>query len=347
MTLNAMSRPRAGVIADHFEPFPAKAERHPEPQVDWLTHLLRMITISGRLEVRCTYGAPWRVARVQSAAHEIPYHIVLEGRAIVEDPKTGTTRELVSGDILLLPHGSAHVLHDGSGQSPAPIHLRENATGLRFSENDGTGQRLDMLCGRFFIAPPHDRLIRDYLPTNLVVRAMDGDGESRTGSVSHQLASFVALMRDESTSDRAGGHAILNALSSALFTLILRKASESEQAPAGLLALAAHPRLAPAITAIFSEPARPWSLPELAGLCSMSRATFMRRFQDALGRSAIDLLTDIRMSVAANELKKSTMSAEAVAESVGYQSVSSFRRLFADRMGMTTGQWRRLARQGE
>ncbi|MEX3930179.1 AraC family transcriptional regulator, partial [Paraburkholderia sp. BR10936] len=37
---------------------------------------------------------------------------------------------------------------------------------------------------------------------------------------------------------------------------------------------------------------------------------------------------------------------EAVAESVGYQSVSSFRRLFTERMGMTPGEWRRLARQG-
>jgi AraC family transcriptional activator of mtrCDE len=129
--------------------------------------------------------------------------------------------------------------------------------------------------------------------------------------------------------------------------LVLREASESEQAPAGLLALAGHPRLAPAISAMFADPARSWSLPDLAALCSMSRATFMRHFQDTLGRSAIDLLTDIRMSLAANELKKPTMTTEAVAESVGYQSVSSFRRLFADRMGMTPGQWRRLARQGQ
>jgi AraC family transcriptional activator of mtrCDE len=57
------------------------------------------------------------------------------------------------------------------------------------------------------------------------------------------------------------------------------------------------------------------------------------------------LLTDIRISLAANALKNSTMSTEAVAESVGYQSVSSFRRLFADRMGMTAGEWRRLARK--
>jgi AraC family transcriptional activator of mtrCDE len=200
-----------------------------------------------------------------------------------------------------------------------------------------------MLCGRFFIGPPHDRLIRNYLPTNLVVQTSIGDGETRSASTSNHLASFVELMREESTGDKVGGHAIINALSSALFTLVLREASKSDQAPAGLLALAGHPRLAPAISAILAEPARPWNLPDLAALCSMSRATFMRHFQDTLGRSAIDFLTDIRMGLAANELKKPAMTTDAVAESVGYQSVSSFRRLFADRTGMTPGQWRRLA----
>ncbi|MGO8426015.1 hypothetical protein ACC772_38780, partial [Rhizobium ruizarguesonis] len=64
--------------------------------------------------------------------------------------------------------------------------------------------------------------------------------------------------------------------SSALFTLVLREASESEEAPEGLLALAGHPRLAPAIAAMLSDPAQPWKMPDLADLCGMSRATFMR-----------------------------------------------------------------------
>ncbi|MNF56230.1 Urease operon transcriptional activator [compost metagenome] len=316
-------------------------------QVDWLSNLLQMITITGQLEVRCVYGAPWRVAWAQSAAHEIPYHVVLKGRAIIEDPERETARALVSGDIVLLPHGAAHVLHDGSGHAPGLTYERQGSAGWTLSENDGQGEHLDMLCGRFFIGPPHDRLIRNYLPTNLVVRAMDGQGEEGIASASKHLASLVGLMRVESAGDKPGGYAILNALSSALFTLVLRAASESEQAPAGLLALAGHPRLAPAISAMFADPARPWNLPDLANLCSMSRATFMRHFQDTLGRSAVDLLTDIRMSLAANELKKPAMTTEAVAESVGYQSVSAFRRVFTDRMGMTPGQWRRLAREGE
>jgi AraC family transcriptional activator of mtrCDE len=316
-------------------------------QVDWLSQLVQMITISGQLEIRCTYGAPWRVAWAKSAAHEIPYHVVLKGRAIIEDPEAGTTRELVGGDIVLLTRGSAHVLHDGSGHTPGPTYNRQGSAGWTLSENDGQGEHLDMLCGRFFIGPPHDRLIRDYLPTNLVVRAAAGQGEEGLASASNHLASLVALMREESAGDKPGGFAILTALSSALFTLALRAASESEQAPPGLLALAGHPRLAPAISAMFTDPARPWNLPDLANLCGMSRATFMRHFQDRLGRSANELLTDIRMSRAANELKKPAMPTEAVADAVGYRSVAAFRRAFTDKMGMTPGQWRRLASEGE
>lgn len=98
---------------------------------------------------------------------------------------------------------------------------------------------------------------------------------------------------------------------------------------------------------MFTDPAHAWTLPELASLCGMSRATFARHFQDRLGRSAADLLTDIRMSLAANELKKPGTSTEAVADLVGYQSVAAFRRAFATTMGMTPGQWRRQATESQ
>lgn len=316
-------------------------------EVDWLSHLLQIITVTGQLEVRCAYGAPWRVAWGRAAANEIPYHVIVKGRAIFEDPESKTARELVSGDIVLLPHGAAHVLHDGSGRTPVRTHESVGSAGWMLSENDSQGEQLDLLCGRFFVAPPHDRLIRNYMPANLVARSTDSDGKEDNGPASDQLAGLVTLMRMESAGDRAGGRAILNALSSALFTLVLRSASEAEKAPEGLLALAGHPRLAPAIAAMFADPARSWKLPDLADMCGMSRATFMRHFQDRLGCSALDFLTDLRMSLAANELKKPAISTEAVAETVGYQSVSAFRRVFAERMGMTPGEWRRLAHKGE
>jgi AraC family transcriptional activator of mtrCDE len=74
----------------------------------------------------------------------------------------------------------------------------------------------------------------------------------------------------------------------------------------------------------------------------MSRATLARQFQEKLGRSASDLLTDIRMTLAANELKKSSLSTGAVAEAVGYQSEAAFQRAFKGHMGITPAQWRKL-----
>jgi AraC-like DNA-binding protein len=163
-------------------------------------------------------------------------------------------------------------------------------------------------------------------------------GQKETGA---QLAGLVSLMRSESADDHLGGRAMLNALSTAMFTLVLRLASETDDAPRGLLALAGHPRLAPAVAAMFNEPARAWSLPDLARQCNMSRATLARQFQEKLGRSPSDLLTDIRMTLAANELKRSSLSTGAVAEAVGYQSEAAFQRAFKSHMGITPAQWRK------
>jgi AraC family transcriptional regulator, activator of mtrCDE len=214
---------------------------------------------------------------------------------------------------------------------------------MTISENAGTGERLDMLCGRFVLTPQHERLLRDYLPPRLVVRAPDRSASTERPATGAQLEGLVTLMRTESALESLGGRAMLNALSTALFALTLRVGSESDEAPPGLLALAGHPRLAPALAAMFQEPARAWTLPELARLCHMSRATLARNFQERLGRSASDLLTDIRMTLAANELRKSSASTAAVAEMVGYQSEAAFQRAFKQRMSVTPAQWRRVA----
>jgi hypothetical protein len=120
-----------------------------------------------------------------------------------------------------------------------------------------------------------------YLPPRLVVHAGAHAGQKETTA---QLAGLVSLMRGESTDDHLGGRAMLNALSTAMFALVLRLASETEDAPRGLLALAGHPRLAPAVAALFNEPARAWSPPDLTRLCNMSRATLARQFHEKLGR---------------------------------------------------------------
>ena len=310
------------------------------PAVDWLSRLFEMVTVRGRLDLRCAYGAPWRIDQGPGEANEIPYHAVIGGSAVLDDPAGGRPVQLKAGDILLLPGNPRHVIHDGSGARPKPARNHQHLN-LVISENAGKGERLDLLCGHFAIAPPHDRLLRDYLPPRLVVHAGERDGEAAGLGTAAQLTSLVSLMRSESAADHLGGRAMLNALSTAMFALVLRLASETDGAPVGLLALAGHPRLAPALLALFNEPAKAWSLPELARLCNMSRATLARQFQEKLKRSANDLLTDIRMTLAANELKKPSMSTGAVADAVGYQSEAAFQRAFKGHMGVTPAQWRK------
>jgi AraC family transcriptional regulator, activator of mtrCDE len=314
------------------------------PALDWLSRLFEMVTVRGRLDLRCAYGAPWRIDQGPGEANEIPYHAVISGSAVLDDPAGGRPVQLKPGDILLLPGNPRHVMHDGGGARPKPARDRQHLN-LVISENAGTGERLDLLCGHFVISPPHDRLLRNYLPPRLVVRT-EHNGETEGTGTAAQLTNLVSLMRAETAVDHLGGRAMLNALSTAMFALVLRLASETDDAPTGLLALAGHPRLAPALLALFNEPARAWSLPELARLCNMSRATLARQFQERLGRSASDLLTDIRMTLAANELRKPSMSTGAVADTVGYQSEAAFQRAFKSHMGVTPAQWRKLQAAG-
>ena len=308
--------------------------------MDWLSRLLDMMPVAGHLDIRCTYGAPWRIEYDASTIGTIPYHIVLAGSALIADPDSGSREHLAAGDIVILTTGVAHILHDGSDAPAFPNYSRPGLNHT-ISENIGTGQRVDMLCGHFSVSSPHDRLIRSYLPPRLIVR---GSAHTRPGeqtAAGTQLKALIGLIRMESDTEDLGGGAMLNAYSAALFTLALRLASEAEEAPPGLLALAGHPRVAPALAAMFEKPAHPWTLPELANLCNMSRATMARHFQEKLGRSASDLLLDIRMTLAANELKKPGASTAAVAEAAGYQSEAAFQRIFKQRMGVTPSQWRR------
>jgi AraC family transcriptional activator of mtrCDE len=308
--------------------------------MDWLSRLFEMMPVRGRLDLRCSYGAPWRIDQGPGEVHEIPYHAVIGGSAVLEDPTGGRPLQLKVGDILLLPGNPRHILHDGSGARPVPARNRPTLN-LTISENAGKGDRLDLLCGHFIIAPPHGRLLRNYLPPRLVAHAGDHNVEPVGSGTAPQLVGLVSLMRGESAVDHLGGRAMLNALSTAMFALVLRLASEADEAPVGLLALAADSRLGPALAALFNEPARAWSLPKLARLCNMSRATLARHFQEKLGRSASALLTDIRMALAANELKKPSMSTGAVADAVGYQSEAAFQRAFKRHMGITPAQWRK------
>jgi AraC family transcriptional regulator, activator of mtrCDE len=304
--------------------------------MDLLSRLLALMPVAGRLDVRCHFGAPWRIDQPDADAREIRYHVLIAGRAIVEDTH-GAPVALHAGDIVLFPSGSAHVLHDGSGAAPAAVDKRvEN--GLTIESNTGEGATADVLCGSFLLPAVPQRLLRENLPGRLVVHTTRNGGEAP-----ERLVRLIALLRDEAYEAAPGSESLVNHLSGALFGLTLRYASTGDAPPRGLLALSQRPRLQPAIDAMFNEPGKPWTLPELAELCHMSRATFARHFDEAIGRSATDVLTDIRMTLAGRLLAQGSQSVAEIGEYVGYQSDAAFQRGFKRHVGMTPAQWRSLA----
>ena len=311
-----------------------------------LDRLLSLIPVTGRLDVRCHFGAPWRIEQPESSEWEIPYHVLLRGEAIVE---AGTAEKgepalalhMKAGDIVLFPAGGAHRLHDGSGTSPRAV--REQHVGeLTVVTNSSKREGADVLCGRFVLPAVPQQLMRDHLPELLLVSSVGAaEGPERdTAFAASRLARVIELMREEAFELRPGSEAVVNQLSGALFALTLRCASDSDAAPRGLLALAQRQRLQPALAAMFDEPGKPWTLPALAELCHMSRATFARHFEDAIGRSPTDVLTEIRMAIAGRKLVQTRLPVAEIGEAVGYQSEAAFQRVFKRQVGITPAKWR-------
>src|SRR5260370_30371602 len=112
--------------------------------MDWLSRFLEIIPISGHLDIRCLYAAPWRLVLEAARPGEIPYHIIISGAATLEDPDSGSRPLLTGGDILLFPHGIAHALPDRSGEGPNPAKQKPSLN-LTLRKHAGYGDLLDIL----------------------------------------------------------------------------------------------------------------------------------------------------------------------------------------------------------
>lgn len=309
------------------------------PAMGWLDRLLQLMPVRGQLDLRCQYGAPWRIEQGPSSNVEMAYHVVLKGSAELVETETGGHQWLEEGDLLLVTDGGAHTLHDGSGHAPSP-ESRQPAANLVYGRNEGSGTRTDVLCGRFSLDISLATFLRRYLPGRLVVRA----GGRAPGSVENGISSLhaiVDLMSDESAADLSGARVVLDALSTALFTAIVRFASKSDEAPPGLLALAGSATVAPALNAVVGQPEIAWTLPLLATQCGISRATLSRLLRIKSGRPAGELFNDIRMLLSAKALRTSTQSTAAIAKASGFRSEVAFRRAFKSHTGITPARWRK------
>ncbi|NWB54847.1 AraC family transcriptional regulator [Pseudomonas sp. F8002] len=292
--------------------------------------LIALANLQGSLDLRCQFQGAWAMDHEPEPLGVAPYHIVLTGTCRAE-LSGGQQVTLEEGDILLMPGGATHLVRSqGARVKPVAQTVIEGGL-LPIHRLGGEQPDVDMLCGSFRYN--RQSLLFSALPDYLVV-------SSRQWQADGQLAALIALLRSEADGQRLGARFFIDALSSALFTLILR-AWLTQQAPvAGTFALLTDKRLGKAWQAMLADPGHEWTIDSLASAASMSRATFMRGFVKVAGVSPWVLLTQLRMELAFNLLHQSRLSLTDIAARAGYQSQAAFSKKFKETYGEAPGRLR-------
>jgi AraC-like DNA-binding protein len=255
--------------------------------------------------------------------------VVLEGSCLltVDREKTITMRE---GDFVFLPATPGFKMTGFKPVTPVPIDPRvaARATGeVRHGNRDGPPD-VRLLGGYFVFESPDASLLVSLLPRLVHIRSVD------------RLSTLVRLVSEESKAHRSGRELVLTRLVEVLLIEALR-AAPGDTAPPGLLRGLADPRLARAIRHMHGEPARDWTVVELATKAALSRSAFFDRFTRAVGRSPMEYLVAWRMALAKGLLRDQELGLTEVAEKVGYASASAFSTAFSRHVGQAPSQYAR------
>jgi AraC-like DNA-binding protein len=164
----------------------------------------------------------------------------------------------------------------------------------------------------------------------------------RGSSAGIWLESSVRYALAEARSPRPGGEGVLAKLAEVLFIEVLRLyMNEQDEGRTGWLAGVRDRIVGAALNALHKNPCHAWTLEELARSASTSRSVLAERFQQLVGISPMQYLTQWRMLLAANLLRSSNSSLTRIAEEVGYQTDTAFSRAFRREFGAPPAAWRR------
>ena len=94
---------------------------------------------------------------------------------------------------------------------------------------------------------------------------------------------------------------------------------------------------------MLTEPARAWTLDELANAANTSRSTLVRLFQKSVNASPLAFLSDLRLTLARHRIRTTKIAGVSIAEAVGYQSELAFSRAYRRRFAVTPSQDRKDA----
>lgn len=259
---------------------------------------------------------------------------VLEGRCrLAVDGQAAVTLE--AGDFVLLPATPAFTLSGFEPVNPERIDPKVAAK-LTGEVRHGTrGGRPDMrmLGGYFVFGSPDAALLVSLLPAVVHVRGAD------------RLSVLVHLVGEESGEKRPGRDLVLTRLVEVMLIEALRS-TPREGAPPGLLRGLADARLAQAMRQMHADPARIWTVDQLAKKAALSRSAFFERFTRAVGLPPMEYLLTWRMAIAKDLLRRQDLALAEVAERVGYGSASTFSTAFSRYVGQPPSRYARAAALG-
>jgi AraC-like DNA-binding protein len=317
--------------------------------MDALSEALASVRMTGAIFYHAECTAPWgfRVPHLQKVAHIlapgterlVSYHLVTDGKAVVRFPGEADM-PVAAGDILIIPHGDAHTVSNGSPStfldSGASLgeFLAGNLTTMRLG---GGGETTTFVCGYFGCERHADRLFLAGLPLMIKINLRgDPAGEWLENSVRHLVS--------QAGSTRPGQSVLLSKMAEALFIETIRRYMEAlppEQT--GWLAGARDPIVGGALALMHRKPRHHWTVDELAIEVGASRSVLTERFSRFLGEPPLTYLARWRLQLAARMLQTTRETVLQVAAEVGYDSEAAFNRAFKREFGIPPGQFRRSA----
>lgn len=306
--------------------------------MDVLSDLLASMRLSGDVFFRCAFSGPWGMQIDQTPVAE--FHLIVEGSCWVRVAGRPDLVRFSAGDIVLFPHGHAHVLLDAP-ESPAvaaSVIVPEIPADYGTITYGGGGDPVGMLCGYFkFDRRGHTALLMA-LPPFIHIHAMDVADDFPWLQTTMQFIDY------EPRHVRPGTDAVVARLVEVLFMQIMRAYSATSRDAAGLLGAITDARIGRALSCMHAEPGANWTLAQLAGHAGMSRSAFAAGFQQQVGQTPMHYLSEWRMLKARRLLETSRRSMGDIAEACGYQSESSFSKAFKKQFGSSPGMLRRSSK---
>ncbi|MER7848188.1 AraC family transcriptional regulator [Kitasatospora sp. NPDC096077] len=312
--------------------------------MDVLSDLLHRARASSVLVRQMIQRPPWSMTFADNPMLTVV--AALDGRASVrldDDPRAAPVH-LAAGDIALISGTRRYTIADAP-TTPPQVVIRTNGTPA-FEPIGPCRQSL---------AP---RTYGDGLPgaTTLLRGAYDlrGDVGERLLALLPPLAVVPAgprtraaldLLATETAQEEPGQDAVLNRLLDLVLVLALRAWCARPQAtelPSWYAALTT-PAVGDALRLLHGDPARRWTVADLAARVGQSRAAFAAHFTTAVGEPPLGYLTSWRMVLAADLLRDTDDTVAAVARAVGYSDAFAFSTAFKRARGHSPSDWRRQA----